>query len=274
MAHWISKPRLLRSLRKLEGYTVAAQDGDIGKVGDFLVDDEQWVVRYLVVQSGSLLHRHHVLITPVAFDEVDWEAQRFRLNLTKKQVEDSPSVDADKPVSRQHEREHFLYYGYPFYWGYAGLWGPGALPGELAEQPLLKPEHHARFDEAQGESHLRSVSELHGYAVEGSDDTIGHVKDFIVDEESWQIRYLVLDTSKLWFGESVLLPPRLATNVSFNDRTVSLDLERRAVRESPPWDPSQEITPAYEVALFEHYGQFSRPQPPAEAADAETSHHA
>ena len=100
------------------------------------------------------------------------------------------------------------------------------------------------------------------------------MKDFIVDEESWQIRYLVLDTSKLWFGESVLLPPRLATNVSFNDRTVSVDLERRAVRESPPWDPSQEITPAYEVALFEHYGQFSRPQPPAEAADAGTSHHA
>src|ERR1039458_3522420 len=117
---------MLRSLKDLERYTVSATDGDIGTVVNFLLDDERWIVRYLVVETGGFFGGRQVLISPISFREVDWSTHRFHLALTIDKVKNSPSVDTDKPVSRQNERDYFGYYGYPYYWGDSGLWGMGA----------------------------------------------------------------------------------------------------------------------------------------------------
>lgn len=93
---------MLRSLRDLERYTVCATDGELGMVANFLLDEEHWVVRYLVVDTGGLFDGHYVLISPISFREVQWSSQRFHLALTMDKIRDSPPIDADKPVSRQH----------------------------------------------------------------------------------------------------------------------------------------------------------------------------
>jgi hypothetical protein len=141
---------MLRTVRDLQGYAIRATDGVIGEVADFFFDDEDWVIRYLVVDAGTWLRGRHVLISPVAIGHPDWMAQLLPVSITKDQVKNSPDIDTRKPVSRQHETEHLGYYGYPFYWGGAGLWGMGAYPGSLTTEDAVQKEMQARWRAESG----------------------------------------------------------------------------------------------------------------------------
>lgn len=246
---------MLRSLKELEGYTVHATDGDIGKVENFLLDDKDWTVRYLVVQTGTplFLNGQQVLISPISFRLAEWSSRHFNLALTMDKIKSSPSIDMDKPISRQNERDFYRYYGYPYYWGYSGTWGMGADPGFLAasnwNDVFVQPS------EDSGDVHLRSAGELRGYHIQGSDEAIGHVEDFIVDDTSWEIRYLVIDTSNWWFGKKVLVAPHWARRVSWSESNVYVDLSREAVKKSPEWNADAAIDREYETRLHGHYAR-------------------
>jgi sporulation protein YlmC with PRC-barrel domain len=244
---------MLRSLKILERYKVHAIDGDIGRVVDFLMDDVSWAIRYLVVDTGGMLDGRQVLISPVSFGEVDFSASRFRLTVTKEKVKNSPSVDVDLPVSRQHEREYQRYYEYTDYWGYGGLWGAGAYPSAIASRGQ-EPPHPT--SEKPADVHLRSAKELAGYHIEASDDTVGHVSDFVVDDETWKVRYLVVRTSNWLPGKSVLIAPEWATNISWLDRRVHVEMTRDAIKRSPEWSATYPIQGAYEDELYRHYGRI------------------
>jgi hypothetical protein len=245
---------MLRSLKDLEGYTVTATDGDIGTVVDFFLDDERHTVRYLVAETGSLMSGRRVLISPVSFGEADWTTHRFNVALTVNKVRNSPNVDVDKPVSRQNELEYHRYYGYPYYWGDSGVWGVGAYPGLLARGRWTEPtgEH---LHHATGDTHLRSAKEVRGYGIQGRDEGIGHVEDFVVDDVTWEIRYLVVDTSNWWFGKKVLVSPKWANRISWTERTVHLDLSRQAIKNSPEWDATSAVNREYEARLYDYYGR-------------------
>ena len=245
---------MLRSLKDLERYTVSATDGDIGSVVNFILDDKHWTVRYLVVDTGSFLEGHRVLISPISFRQADWSTHRFHLALTKEKVKNSPSVDADKPVSRQHEQNFYRYYGYTPYWGYSGIWGMGAFPGLLGAGRRTEPPPPPS-EKVSGDVHLRSVGEIRGYHIQGSDDAIGHVADFVVDDETWQVRYLVVDTSNWWFGKKVLVAPHWASRVSYDESKVFVDLSRQKIKNSPEWDATVAINREYEARLYDYYGR-------------------
>lgn len=240
---------MLRSLKDLERYTVSASDGDLGTVRNFLLDDERWTIRYLVVDPALVHNGKSVLISPVFFREVDWATRCFHLAMTRERIAKSPSVDVDKPVSRQHERDYHLYYGHPYYWGYAGLWGP-------ADYPVLRvpgPEQDPRAK--PGDAHLRSAKEVTGYEVEGTDGSVGRVEDFIVNDETWKIKYLVIDTNHWWFGKKVLVAPEWASRISWAERNVRVGLSRGAVKKSPPWNPEAGVNRVYESRLYDYYGR-------------------
>ena len=246
---------MLRSLKDLEHYAVTATDGDVGGVVNFLLDDERWVVRYLVVERAGPSGPPRVLISPIFFRQVDWATHTFGLALTRDKVNNSPNIDADKPVSRQHEREYLSYYGYPYYWGYLEPWGPVAYPALLAagkrnEEPVDRPD-----EKASGDVHLRSASEVRGYHIQGSDEAIGHIDDFIVDDESWEVRYLVVDTRNWWFGKKVLVAPQWASRVSWDERKVYIDLSRDAIKKSPEWSPTAGVNRELETRLYDYYGR-------------------
>jgi hypothetical protein len=244
---------MLRSLKDLERYKVGATDGDVGRVVNFLLDDERWAIRYLVVETGSFFNERQVLISPISFREVDWSTQLFHLALTKDRIKNSPSVDVEKPVSRQHERDYYGYYGYPYYWGYAGLWGTDEFPGLLgagtSNGSLVVPATEV------GERHLRSANEVRGYHVQGSDEAIGHIADFIVDDNTWAIRYLVIDTSNWWFGKEVLIAPHWANRVSWEEQMVYVEMSRQAIKDSPEWNAAAGINRQYETVLYDYYGR-------------------
>jgi hypothetical protein len=235
--------KMLRSMNDLEGYAIRAIDGTIGHVKDFYFDDQAWVIRYLVVDTGTWLSSRKVLISPIAIGRPDWAEQVLPVSITKEQVKNSPDVDTDKPVSRQHEIDYFGYYGYPFYWGGAGIWGGGLYP-DMMMPDYVGFESTPQGEDQEGEGahaaqhqhddpHLRSCKAVMDYHIEATDGDIGHVQGMLVDEETWAIQYLIVNTSNWWLGHQVLIAPQWIKDVSWSDATVSLNLTRQAVKEAP-----------------------------------------
>ena len=260
---------MLRSMKDLEGYAIRATDGDIGHVKDFYFDDEAWVVRYLVVDTGSWLSSRKVLISPVAISKADWTEGVLPVSVTKKQIKNSPDLDTDKPVSRQHERQYLEYYGYPYYWGGAGLWGGGPHPSMMLTNPGYggcyadygqAQVEHARAKlvadrHEDGDAHLRSCKVVMKYRIEATDGEIGHVQGLLVDEDTWAVRYMVVATSSWWLGHQVLIAPQWIQDVRWADEVVAVKLTQRAVKDAPSYDSAVPVTRELEVVLHKHHGR-------------------
>jgi hypothetical protein len=259
---------MLRSMNDLENYAIHATDGTIGHVTDFYFDDERWVIRYLVVDTGTWLSSRKVLISPIAIGHPDWTEKVLPVSITKEQVQNSPNIDTEKPVSRQHEIGYLSYYGYPYYWGSVGLWGAGTYPnmGMGGYDGFVSPPHaeqsalekiHAQAEAAQDKDddpHLRSCKAVENYHIQAVDGDIGHVQGLLVDEETWAIRYLIVDTSNWWLGHLVLIAPQWIQKVSWSEATVSVDLTRQAVKDAPAYDATVQLNREQEVNIFKHYG--------------------
>src|SRR4249920_3124468 len=91
---------MLRSIKELYGNKLGAPDGEIGHVKDFYFDDQNWAIRYLVVDTGTWLPGRQVLLSPYSLGRLDQVERVLRVNLTRKQIENSPSIETHKPVSR------------------------------------------------------------------------------------------------------------------------------------------------------------------------------
>ncbi|MFC1494211.1 PRC-barrel domain-containing protein [Thermodesulfobacteriota bacterium] len=181
---------MLSKIKTLKGYKLDSLDGEIGKVKEFYFDDRHCAIRYLVADTGNWLTGSKVLISPYALVEVNAKEQNITLNLTKKQIEDSPPLDSDKPVSRQFEKFYYRYFGYPMYWSGPYMWGHyPSLVRDREEWKKIILDERASWD-----PYLRSTHDVSGHHIQASDGEIGHVDDFIIDDETWAIRYLIIDT--------------------------------------------------------------------------------
>ena len=248
---------MLRSMKKeLKGFTIGATDGDIGTVKECYFDDASFTIRHLVVDAGGWLTERKVLISPRALLDVDWVGMRIHAALTKAQVEQSPAIDTDRPVSRQHEIAYYDYYGYPYYWAGPYLWGADSYPVPLAGR-AMSLERERRWDWAgeRGDPHLRSSAAVTGYHIAATDGDIGHVEDFLVDDVTWAIRYMAVDTRNWWPGTTVLVSPEWITRVDWNEAKVHVELTREQIKNSPAFDPAGPVQREYEMQLFDHYGR-------------------
>lgn len=248
---------MLRNVSDVLGYTIKALDGAIGKVDDFYFDDDGWGIRYLVVDAGSWLSGRNVLISPVAIRHPDWTARVLPVSLRRDQVARRPDIDVRQRVSRQHEAEYSTSDTYPAYWGGAGLWGMGAYAGSLTTQDRIEATlkaHRAHPSPASDDSHLRSTNAIIGHHIEATDGGIGHVKDLILDDHAWVIRYLVVGTRNWWGGHDVLVAPEWIEDVSWSDATVSVDLTRQAIKDAPRYDIAAGLDRQQEQRVYEHYG--------------------
>ncbi len=248
-ANRLERCKMLRTANEIIGYRIDAEDGEMGKVNDFYFDDESWTVRYLVVDTGTWLPGRKVLISPAAVGEPDADAGAIPVSLTAEQVEASPSIDADRPVSRQDEKRLAGYYSWPVYWAPLGTPSMAVVPGQVPveeQQVGGKPESE--------DPDLRSTDEVAGYRIHAADGEIGHVEDFLVDPDGWDIRYLAVDTRNWLPGRKVLVSPRWIDRISWATGEVWVQLTRQAVKDSPEYDPTQPVNREYEAALFSWYG--------------------
>ena len=239
---------MLDKAKTLRGYKLDSLDGEIGKVEQFYFDDQHWAVRYLVADTGNWLTGRQVLISPYALVAVTKEEQHIAIDLTKKQIEDSPSWASDKPVSRQFEEAYYTYYGWPMYWTGPYMWG--SYPYIVRD-----PEKWRRSIQAgRGwDPHLRSTHDVTGHHVQATDGAIGHVDDFVIDDKTWAIRYLIIDTQNLWPGKKVLISPLWIERVSWEEAKVFVNLTRETIKQSPEYTEESLPTRDYETALHRHY---------------------
>ena len=239
---------MLYKANALEGYTLASYDGDIGSVMEFYFDDRHWAIRYLIADTGDWLTDRAVLISPYALVEVTTEDRNITVNLTKKQIEDSPSLHSDKPVSRQFEVEYHGYYEWPMYWAGPYMWG--AYPYIVRD---CNKWLESTPDEKTPDPHLRSTHEVSGYNIQAADGELGHVEDFIIDDKTWAIRYLVIDTQNWWPGKKILVSTQWITRVSWDESKVFINLPREIIRCSPEYTEDSLLTRNYEIDLHRHY---------------------
>jgi len=236
--------------KTLNDYKLESLNGNIGRVKDFYFDDRHWTIRYLVADTGNWLSGRQVLISPYALVDVNTTKRHIEINLSKQQIEECPAMESDQPVSRQYESAYFGYFGWPMYWGGPYLWGPNPFP-------VLDPNlwhAHAQNSETW-DAHLRSVKDVCGHSIQAADGEIGHVADFIIDDDTWAIRYLIVDTQNWWPGKKVLISPRWIERVSWNESKVFVDLPRETVKQSPEYKEDALPTRSYEVGLHEHYNR-------------------
>jgi hypothetical protein len=226
---------MLRIVKELYGAKLGASDGEIGHVKDFYFDDQNWAVRYVVADTGSWLAGRKVLISPHAFGSLHQAGKLLLVNLTRNQIENSPSIESHKPVSRQYEEEYYRYYGWPYYWRGDGLWGVSGFPIlELPTEPLpSEPANASGSQSERADAHLRSTQAVSGYHLQASDGIIGHVCDFMMDAPSWALRQLVIKTGHRFSGKEVQIPTRAVDRISYPDSTVFVNLTKQAVEQSP-----------------------------------------
>jgi hypothetical protein len=233
----LSASNLLRS-------RLAARDGEMGRVRDFLFDDRTWAVRYLVADTGTWLPDRQVLIAPSALGQPEPDVDSVHVNLTRDQIKDGPPLALDAPVSAQMEIDLHSYYGWPPYW---------ARPEAHGRDSLGRPA--GVDDPTVGDSSLRSLQEVKGYDIQATDGAIGHVEDAILEVEDWWLRYMVVDTRNWLPGRKVLISPEWIRSIRWADGNVHVEMTRDRIQASPEYDPALPVNRAYEEKLYDFYGR-------------------
>ena len=207
-----------RNITSLIGYGLQATDGEIGEVVDFYFDDETWTIRYLVVKTGNWLSGRKVLVSADGLAPTDIKPDLFPISITKEQIRNSPDIDTDKPVSRQQEamlNQHHFWENY---------WGSGSYGGEMGI-PNRRPVRIKEIDRDPKEDiHLRSIAEADGYTIHATDGEIGHINDFIVDDQTWRLIDLIVDTHNWIGGKKVLVAVAHVHSISFLNRLVYVNI--------------------------------------------------
>lgn len=243
---------MLNRIKTIKEYKLKCLDGEIGRVKECYFDDRFWTVRYLVVDTGRRMMERRVLISPYALNAVNKERRHIQVDLTMQQIENSPSLNSDKPVSRQFEEAYYGHHGWPVYWSDAYMWGYYPYIERDSKKWKRSGEKGTPWD-----PNLRSTNDVTGYYLQARDGEIGHVEDFVIDDITWTVRYLVVDTKNWLPGKKVLLSPRWIENVSWDESKVFVALFRENVRLSPEYSSDLLLTRAYENGLHQHYN-FSK----------------
>lgn len=243
---------MLRSLKELMSYSIKASDGEVGSVKDFYFSpDADWAVRYIVADTGGWLSGRLVLLAPDALKNPDWRMRMLEFSVSKREIEQSPPISADMPVSRKKEMELAKHYDWTIRWA--------PLPGPLGPMgPPAAPPMHVTEEESppvEETTDLRSVDEVTGYKLHAEDGEVGTVSDVIVDDESWKVRYLVVELGTWFPGRKVLISKDWVKGISWRGKQFSVDLTKNRIEKSPEYDPTMPVNVEYEKVLYDYYGR-------------------
>lgn len=248
---------MLLSVEHLRDFDLEGKDGKVGAIDDILFDDQSWRARYLVAGSGGWLSGRQTLIPPSELESADVEDETFNVGLTKDQVMASPPITSDRPVSRQQEAELHRHFGWEPYWAGGPLFGP---PTQLrdAERRNYRTDANAPADSTSDlgdDPNLRSCHTVHGYRIEAVDGVVGHVDDFLLDNKTWQVKYLIIDTGKWLPGKKVIIASDWIKDINWAQSTVLLPMSRQAIKDSPTAEDVRKPDPDFEKRLQAHYSE-------------------
>lgn len=246
---------MLNKAKKLNNYTLKCIDGEIGKVKEFYFDDQTWEIRYILVNTGNWLFNRKVMISPLSILSVNHEEEYITTKLSKDQIENSPNLESEKPVSKQFLKAYHHYYAFPMYTGNLAYTGVGsAIPIKPLEtnqkNPIFETEEETEWD-----PHLRSTAKVSGYRLHSTEDDFGHVDDFIIDVESWKIHYLEIDTNNWLPGKKVILSTSWIDHISWGESKVFVNLGTDIIKQAPEYTSETALDRDFETKLHDHYQQ-------------------
>jgi hypothetical protein len=242
---------MLRSLNEIIRFQLQGIDEEIGRCKYFLFDDKFWGVRYMVADTNKWLPGgRKILISPISLCAPKWEEHQFPINLTREEVKNSPALDEHQPISHLYESELFKYYGYGNHWTDKALWEGYPSPSPLVDANVLKDSTQVKAED----QHLRSTDEVKGYEIHATDQKIGHIDGFILNDEDWSIPYIVVDTRN-WLpgGYKVLISHKCIEAVNWAEGSIVVNVSAKKIKESPPFDLERLIDAQYEIHLRQYY---------------------
>jgi hypothetical protein len=250
---------MLRGLKDLHGLSIKAQDGEIGQVEGFYFDDRWWLVRYFVVETGNWLAGDKILLSTTALSHPSKMAGQLAVSLTIAEVTQHLKLKPNRNVVMQQENALLSYEdGPPLDEMGGGLFEEqivGLHPDAIFETIKAKENEEPKifFKTAEAELQLRPSKEVIGSYIEARDGDIGHVEDFIVDDETWTIQYMVVDTRNWLPGKKVLVAPTWIEQINWPDGKVHIDLSQETIQNSPEYNPAHPIERTYEENLYDYY---------------------
>jgi hypothetical protein len=248
---------MLRLIGDLSNASFICLGDRVGTLVTSLFDDEKWALRYFVIHCGPWNDGKKILVSPSAVDRVMWKENWISVDLTLEELREAPEFSSVHLISREQEMVFHNIYRWPPYWAGPGLWGFGTFPRVYANALASSPEEVAKGETPIGktssETHLRTVDELVGYRLHAIDGFFGHVRDFVVDDEDWALRYLVVQTEDRWGGRPVLVAPQWCESIDWAEEEMRVNLHRRSIQESPELD-LEKLNRNYEQKLYEYYG--------------------
>ena len=251
-----------RNVKNLVGYRLKETDGEIGIIEDFYFDDITWKIRYLVIRTGNWFTGRKVLISPKSLQKPDWEHEEFQVSLTKQQIKNSPDIDTEKPISRQQEEQLYSYYPWGTYWGNdpdehgAGIFG--AMPSDLYEDEIENSTSDIAVAEEKNDLHLRSTDNVTGYKIHATDGEIGKVVDYIIDDNNWQIKHLVVETGSWLDSRKVMLSVAYIKEVNWDNSLVVVTISTEEVNNSPEFDIDKVLNETFERSPYAYSGKSGR----------------
>lgn len=231
-----------------------ATDGLVGHCKDILFDDDSWGIRYLDVNTGGWLSGRRVLLSPINLEPPNWLHKTIPTPLTRDQIENSPGLATDIPVSRQWEASFYDYYNSPHFTTSGGyLWGyTHHNPHDYQKEAIDELFRQKGFD-----SHLRSINELKGYKIKSIDDEFGSIRDFLFDDDVWVIKYVVAETVKWIPSKHILIPPEAIETFNWSEELVEVDLRKELIKEAPEFESVEFVDPFYETQVHNFFNQTS-----------------
>jgi hypothetical protein len=205
---------MLIAAKKMYGIPLEGADGRVGTLSDILFDDNSWRLRHLVVNLDRWFLGQQVLLDPNVIERMEWSDRKMLVHLTKEQARQSPNVDTDLPVARREIQEAAHLLVWEAYW-----------TSVLDTLP-----------EMEGDPHLRSTKMLTGLHLHCTDGQLGHVVDFLIDDQQWSVGELLVDTRNWWPGKRVLIEPSLVERIDWVEREIWLSLPRGQVEDRPAFE--------------------------------------
>jgi len=238
---------MFNHLKTLQGYRLEAIDGPIGKVDEFYFDEKFWTIRYLVVNTGNWMSGRQLLISPHAIGEISPSEHQISIKLTKKQIVDSPFLAASQMISKEFEREYYEYYVWPIYWNGPYMWG--ADPYLNKTTPIWAQQ----ISHDEWEPHLFSTHDISMFTIHSMDGEIGSIRDFLISDSTWTIRYLVVDSHRRLHGNYVLISSQWIASTEWGLSRFDVDISKDQIARSPEYFDDLQLTRADEGALYKHY---------------------
>ena len=223
-----------RSLRQLRKFTVQGPGAEIGRVDRLFVDFERWTIRYIGVLVADSPRRLY-LVSPLSLSGVDWPDRRICTRTSRRAMDEGPDIHPDEPISRAQEVAYNRHFRLPRYWDGVGLWGDQLLPflllrsrGQVQRKKAVLEGGGDAFEGTV--SHLISTTELMLATVEAPDGVVGPVADLLMDEGSWAVRFLVVDTGYALPARKLMVDPAWVERLDRGGSLLYVGLPEAAIR--------------------------------------------